>query len=44
MQLEAALTVTRRDDLQYGSTSAYVRGCRCSDCREYQRVRIARNR
>jgi hypothetical protein len=42
-QLEAALTATRRDDLQHGNTPAYVRGCVCSECREYQRVRMARN-
>ena len=40
-QLEAALTATRRDDLQHGTTPAYVRGCVCSECREYQRVRMA---
>jgi hypothetical protein len=40
----AALTATRRDDLQHGSTPAYVRGCRCSDCREHQRIRMAKNR
>ena len=43
-QLDAALTATRRDDLQHGTTPAYVRGCVCSECREYQRVRMARMR
>jgi hypothetical protein len=43
-QLEAALTATRRDDLQHGTNAAYVRGCVCSECREYQRIRMARNR
>ena len=42
--LDATLTVTRRDDLQHGTTPAYVRGCVCSECREYQRVRMARMR
>jgi hypothetical protein len=41
---EAALTATRRDDLQHGTTAAYVRGCVCSECREHQRARMARNR
>jgi hypothetical protein len=31
--LEAALTATRRDDLQHGTNAAYVRGCVCSGCR-----------
>jgi hypothetical protein len=43
-QLDAALTATRRDDFQHGTTPAYVRGCVCSECREYQRVRMARMR
>jgi hypothetical protein len=29
--LEAALTATRRDDLQHGTNAAYVHGCVCSD-------------
>jgi hypothetical protein len=41
--LEEALTA-RRDDLQHGTTPAYVRGCVCSECREHQRIRMARNR
>ena len=40
--LEAALTATRRDDLKHGTTTAYVRGCVCSDCREGQRRRMAK--
>jgi hypothetical protein len=42
--LEAALTANRRDDLVHRTTGAYVRGCVCSDCREHQRQRMARNR
>jgi hypothetical protein len=42
-QLEAALTATRRDDLQHGTNAAYVRGCVCRQCREHQRIRMARN-
>jgi hypothetical protein len=42
--LEADLTATRRDNLQHGTNAAYVRGCVCSDCREHQRIRMARNR
>jgi hypothetical protein len=43
-QLDAALTATRRDDLQHGTNAAYVRGCVCSECREHQRIRMARQR
>jgi Zn ribbon nucleic-acid-binding protein len=43
-QLEAALTPTRRDDLAHGTNAAYVAGCVCSECRERQRLRMARNR
>jgi hypothetical protein len=42
--LDAALTATRRDDRQHGTNAAYVAGCVCGDCREHQRVRMARNR
>jgi hypothetical protein len=42
--LEAALTATRRDDLKHGTNAAYVAGCVCSECREHQRGRMARNR
>jgi hypothetical protein len=42
-QLEAALTATRRDDLQHGTNAAYVRGCVCKECRAHQRRRMARN-
>jgi hypothetical protein len=41
-KLDAALTATRRDDLQHGTNAAYVRGCVCKECREYQRRRMAR--
>lgn len=40
--LDAALTATRRDDLKHGTTPAYVRGCVCGECREWQRIRMAR--
>jgi hypothetical protein len=43
-RLEAALTATRRDDLPHGTTTAYVRGCVCRECREHQRVRMGRSR
>jgi hypothetical protein len=42
--LETALTATGRDDLQHGSTPAYVRDCVCKECRENQRQRMAQNR
>ena len=42
--LEAALTATRRNDLKHGTTAAYVAGSVCKDCREHQRVRMAKNR
>jgi hypothetical protein len=42
--LEAALTATRRHDLKQGTNAAYVQGCVCSECREHQRIRMARNR
>ena len=42
--LEAALMTTRRDDLQHGTNAAYVRGCICKECREHQRIRMARRR
>ena len=43
-KLEAALTASRRADLRHGTTAAYVHGCVCSECREHQRQRMARNR
>jgi hypothetical protein len=43
-KLEAALTASRRADLRPGTTAAYVHGCVCSECREHQRQRMARNR
>jgi hypothetical protein len=42
--LEAALTASRRDDLQHGTNAAYVHGCVCKDCREHQRERMVENR
>jgi len=35
---------TRRNDLEHGTNAAYVAGCVCNQCREYQRIRIATNR
>ena len=43
-KLEAALTATRQEALQHGTNAAYVRGCVCWECREHQRIRMARNR
>ena len=43
-RLEAALTATRRDDLEHGTNSAYVQRCVCSECRTHQRIHMARNR
>ena len=40
--LEAALTATRRGDLRHGTNAAYVAGCVCKECREHQRIRMAR--
>jgi hypothetical protein len=40
--LDGALTTTRRDDLDHGTNAAYVVGCVCKDCREHQRVRMAK--
>jgi hypothetical protein len=40
--LESALLATRRDDLEHGTNAAYVAGCVCRECREHQRVRMAR--
>jgi hypothetical protein len=42
--LEAALMATRRDESRHGTSAAYFSGCACSDCRECQRIRMARNR
>jgi hypothetical protein len=41
--LEAALMASRRGDLQHGTNAAYVQGCVCRECREHQRIRMARN-
>jgi hypothetical protein len=40
-KLEAALTASRRDDLEHGTNAAYVHGCVCSECRTHQRIRMA---
>jgi hypothetical protein len=40
--LEAALTAMRRDDLKHGTNAAYVSGSVCRECREHQRIRMAR--
>jgi hypothetical protein len=42
--LEAAMTASRRVDLQHGTNAAYVKGCVCKECREHQRQRMAKNR
>jgi hypothetical protein len=42
--LEAALTASRRDDLEHGTNAAYVAGCVCKECRGHQRQRMAKNR
>jgi hypothetical protein len=43
-KLEAALTAFRREDLRHGTNAAYIHGCVCKDCREYQLVRMGRSR
>lgn len=43
-QLDAALTASRREDLEHGTNAAYLHGCVCRDCRTYQLVRMGRNR
>jgi hypothetical protein len=40
--LETALMASRRDVLKHGSNAAYVAGCVCRECREHQRIRMAR--
>ena len=42
--LDAVLTATRRGDLKHGTNAAYVAGCVCKECREHQRIRMAKNR
>jgi hypothetical protein len=42
--LDAALTATRQEHLEHGTNAAYVAGCACRECREHQRIRMARNR
>jgi hypothetical protein len=34
----------RRDDLKHVTTAAYFSGCVCSECREWQHIRMGRNR
>lgn len=41
-KLAAALTATRREDLQHGTNAAYLHGCVRSECRTYQQVRMGR--
>jgi hypothetical protein len=41
-KLEAALTASRREDLEHGTNAAYLHGCVCSDCRTHQQVRMGR--
>ena len=38
------LMTTRRADLQHGTNAAYVQGCVCKECRDYQRERMRRSR
>jgi hypothetical protein len=38
VELEAALTASRRSDLKHGTNAAYAHGCVCKDCREHQRA------
>ena len=38
-----ALETAAGEDLQQGTNAAYVRGCVCGECREWQRQRMARN-
>jgi hypothetical protein len=42
--LEVVLMATRRDDLKHGITPACLRGYACEECREHQRIRLAKNR
>jgi Zn ribbon nucleic-acid-binding protein len=43
-KLEAALTASRREDLEHGTNAAYLHGCVCGDCRAHQQVRMGRHR
>jgi len=43
-KLDTALTATRRDDLEHGTNADYVQSCVCHECREHQRIRMAKNR
>jgi hypothetical protein len=40
--LEVAMNATRRDNLQHGTNAAYMRDCVCRECREHERIRMAR--
>jgi cytidylate kinase len=42
-KLDTALTAARRNDLVHGTNAAYVHGCVCRECREYQSIRMGRN-
>jgi hypothetical protein len=42
--LDGALMAAWRDDLEHGTTPAYVRGCVCKECRDYQSERMGRAR
>jgi hypothetical protein len=42
--LDGALMSACRDDLEHGTNAAYVAGCVCRECREYQSERMGRNR
>jgi hypothetical protein len=42
--LDAALMATRQADLLHGTNAAYVQGCVCKECRDYQRERMRRSR
>jgi hypothetical protein len=42
--LDGALTTARRKDLKHGTNAACVAGFVCKDCREHQRLRMAKNR
>ena len=43
-ELDTALTAARRNNLKHGTNAAYVHGCVCHECREYQQIRMGRNR
>jgi hypothetical protein len=41
--LDGALMAARSDDLEHGTNATYVAGCVCKECREHQRLRMAKN-